>query len=111
MTQLNDPIIQSPDDPMRILLVRLRRIGDIVFTTPAIAALARHFPGAQLTYVVEPAAASVVEKNPHLAEVVVAPPKRGAPGLIGDLRLGRRLREARYDIAIDFHGGPRAALL
>jgi ADP-heptose:LPS heptosyltransferase len=96
---------------LKILLVRLRQIGDVVFTTPAIAALARHFPGARLTYLVEPAAAPVVANNPHLAEVVIAPRRRGLAGLIGDLTLGRRLREARYDIAIDFHGGPRAAVL
>ena len=34
---------------MRILIVRLRQIGDIVFTTPAVAALRRHFPEAHLT--------------------------------------------------------------
>ena len=28
-----------------------------------------------------------------------------------DLALGRRLRAGRYDLAIDFHGGPRASLL
>ena len=44
---------------MRILLVRLRQIGDVVFTTPAIHALRRRFPDAHLTYIVEPAAAAV----------------------------------------------------
>ena len=58
---------------MRILLVRLRQIGDVVFTTPAIHALRRRFPDAHLTYIVEPAAAPVVLDNPHLNEVIVAP--------------------------------------
>src|SRR5947209_1139546 len=93
---------------MRILLVRLRQIGDVVFTTPAIHALRRAFPDAHLTYIVEPAAAPVVVNNPHLDEVIVAPRVRG---VLGDLALGRRLRAARYDLAIDFHGGPRASLL
>jgi ADP-heptose:LPS heptosyltransferase len=31
--------------------------------------------------------------------------------LIPDIRLGLRLRAQRYDLAIDFHGGPRASLL
>ncbi len=96
---------------MRILLVRLRQIGDVVLTTPAIAALRRHFPDAHLTYIVEPASAPVVLTNPHLDEVIVAPRGRGVAGLLGDLRTGRRLRDARYDLAIDFHGGPRASLL
>ena len=83
----------------------------MVFTTPAIAALRTRFPGAHLTYLVEPAAAPIVAGNPHLNDVIVAPRTRGLRGSIGDIALGRRLRAQRYDLAIDFHGGPRAALL
>jgi len=96
---------------MRILLVRLRQIGDVVFTTPAIHALRRRFPDAHLAYIVEPVAAPVVLHNPHLNDVIVAPRARGLRGVIADVGLGRRLEAARYDIAIDFHGGPRASLL
>ncbi len=95
----------------RILLVRLRQIGDVVFTTPAVHALRARFPDAHLTYIVEPAAAPIVADNPHLNEVIVAPRARGVRGLLDDLALGRRLRAQRYDVAIDFHGGPRASLL
>jgi predicted lipopolysaccharide heptosyltransferase III len=97
--------------PTRILLVRLRQIGDVVFTTPAIHALRRRFPDAHLTYVVEPPAAPVVLNNPHLNEVMVAPRATGWRGVADDLALARRLRAGRYDLAIDFHGGPRASLL
>jgi len=96
---------------MRILLVRLRQIGDVVFTTPAIHAVRQRFPDAYLSYIVEPAAAPIVIDNPHLNEVVIAPRGRGARGLLADLALGRRLRAARFDLVIDFHGGPRASLL
>jgi ADP-heptose:LPS heptosyltransferase len=82
-----------------------------VFTTPAIRALRRAFPDAHLSYIVEPAAAPVVLGNPHLDAVIVAPRVRGWRGLLGDLALGRRLRAQRFDVAIDFHGGPRASLL
>src|SRR5262249_45050588 len=95
----------------RILLVRLREIGDVVFTTPAIKALRARFPGAHLTYIVEPAAAPIVTRNPHLNRVVIAPRARGLRGFVGDLGLGWRLRRDAYDLAIDFHGGPRASLL
>ena len=100
-----------PIHASKILLVRLRRIGDVIFTTPAVHALRRRFPGAHLTYIVEPAAAAVVIGNPHLDDVIVAPRGRGPGGVLADVRLGRRLRAERYDLAIDFHGGPRASLL
>jgi len=96
---------------LRILLVRLRLIGDVVFTTPAVRAVRQRFPDAQITYLVEPAAAPVVAHNPHIDDVIVAPRRRGLMQLAADLALGRRLRARRYDLAIDFHGGPRSSLL
>jgi heptosyltransferase-2 len=96
---------------LRVLVVRLREIGDVVFTTPALRALRETFADAHLTYVVEPAAAPVVQNSPHLDEVIVAPRVAGLAGLRADLALGRRLRRARFDAAFDFHGGPRASLL
>ncbi len=96
---------------MKILLIRLRQIGDVVFTTPAVAAIRRRFPDAHITYLVEHAAAPVVRHNPHLDEVIVAERPRGLRRLLYDLRLARRLRAAGYDLVIDFHGGPRSASL
>jgi len=82
-----------------------------VFTTPAAAALRRRFPDAFIAYVVEPHAAAVVRNHPALDEVIVAPRTGGIGGLIHDVSLGRALRAKRFDVAIDFHGGPRASLL
>ena len=96
---------------MKILLVRLREIGDVVFTTPALRALREHYPTAHITYIVEPHAAPVVRGNRNIDDVVVAPRGRGAAGLAADIRLGASLRKRGFDLAIDFHGGPRAGLL
>ena len=98
----------SPD---RILLIRLREIGDVVFTTPAIRALRQHFPQAHISYVVEPLAAPVVERNPHLNEVIVVPKRSGVRGMLDDVRVIRALRASGYDLAIDFHSGPRSSLM
>ena len=95
----------------RILLIRLRLIGDVVFTTPIPRALKRMFPDARVTYLVEPDAAPVVAGNPHLDEVLVVPRGRGISRLAGDLRLARRLRRERFDLVIDLHGGPRSSWL
>lgn len=96
---------------MNILLIRLRLIGDVVLTTPSIRALRRRYPAARLTYLVEPEAAPVVLPNPHLDHVVVAtgPADRGR--MRSDVALARRLRASRFDLVIDFHGGPRSSWL
>lgn len=96
---------------MTILLIRLRLIGDVVFTTPLIHALRDRYPQARLVYVVESAAAPVVANNPHLSSVIVVPHRRGWKRIWDDLNLARRLRAERCDLAIDLHGGPRSAWL
>ena len=96
---------------MRILVIRLREIGDVVFTTPAIRGLRQHFPDAHISYLVEPLAAPVVAHNPSIDEVIVVPRRRGIRGLLHDVGFGRRLRAQHFDLVIDFHSGPRSSLL
>jgi lipopolysaccharide heptosyltransferase II len=109
---IRQPAASSIQQFSRILLVRLRQIGDVIFTTPAIRALRQRFPDAHITYIVEPAAAPIVANNPHISEmIVVAPKKSPLVQLVSDLELARTLRSSRYDLAIDFHGGPRSSLL
>jgi lipopolysaccharide heptosyltransferase II len=96
---------------MRVLIVRLRQIGDVVFTTPVVRVLRERHPRAYLAYLVEPAAAPVIAGNPHLDDIIVAPRGRGLAGLRQEAALVRRLRAGRFDLAIDLHGGPRASLL
>ena len=94
---------------MRILLVRLRPIGDVVFTTPLIGALRRHYPDAYIAYVVEPTAAPILDRHPDLNELIVVPRGRGLSRVREDVTMARRLAGGRFDIAIDLHGGPRSA--
>jgi ADP-heptose:LPS heptosyltransferase len=92
--------------PAKILLIRLRRIGDVVMTTPAVALLKRRFPGASLTYLVEEPQRRLVEGNPALDRVIAVPARQGAREFAG---LMREIRRERFDALIDFHGGPRAS--
>lgn len=96
---------------MTILLIRLRLIGDVVFTTPVLRALKRQFPRARLSYLVEREAAAVVRNHPDIDELIVVSRRRGVGRVLDDLRLARRLRRMRFDIVIDLHGGPRSSWL
>ena len=86
-------------------------IGDVVFTTPAIRALRRHFPQAHIAYLVEEQAAPVVAGNPDLDDVIVIPLTYGLRRIVDDVRIGRALRRRAFDVVIDFHGGPRGSWL
>ncbi len=92
----------------KILLVRLRRIGDIVMTTPAITALRKGLPSAHITYVVETPYRELIEGNPHIDRTIVLPRPLGKKKFLNTIRA---FRKERFDIAIDFHGGPTASLL
>lgn len=94
--------------PQKILLIRLRRAGDVVMTTPAVAILRQAFPESFLSYVVEEPYRRLVEGSPHLNRVMALPPNQG---LRGFCRLIRSLRREKYDVVLDFHGGPRASLI
>ena len=94
---------------MKILLIRPRLIGDVVFTTPAVRAIRRRFSDAWISYLVEPDAAPVVRANPHLNEVIVARRPTGWRRIRDDLSLASRLRAFHFDLVIDFHGGPRSS--
>jgi heptosyltransferase-1 len=75
-------------------------------TTPAVAALKRALPLASLTYVVEEPYHRLVGGNPDIDEIIPIPPHQSIlsfPGFI------RRVRREKYDLVIDFHGGPRAS--
>jgi len=86
-------------------------IGDVVFTTPAVSVLRRKFPSAHITYLVEAPAEPVVRHHPGLDEIIVVERPRGLARLQYDIALARRLRRDRFDLVIDFHGGPRSGFL
>ena len=92
---------------MNVLLVRLRLIGDVVFTTPILRALRRRHPDARLAYVVEPHASPVVSEIPTSTRSSSRPARRPGPSRCRP-PAGAALRAAHYDVVLDLHGGPRA---
>lgn len=90
------------------MLLRLSAIGDIVLTTPLIRVLRRNFPNATIDFVIKAGFAELVEHNPHLNTVHRVDPQAGLQAL---MRLGRSLRDRRYDVVLDLHRNFRTRLL
>ncbi len=67
---------------MRILLTRTDRVGDLILSTPAIAAVRRSFPDAHITMVCSEYNAVVMERNTDVDETV-ALEERGKPAAFG----------------------------
>ena len=90
----------------RLLVVRLGAMGDIIHTLPAAATLRRSFPGAHLTWLVESRWAELLAGNPYVDHVELL--ERGSIG--SWWRSARRLRQRRYDLAVDFQGLLKSAI-
>jgi len=94
-------------DVRKILIVRLRSIGDTVLATPSIYALKRFLPHVEIDILVEDWVAPVLANHPHVNKVVTL--ERG--GFFARAHAARQLRSAGYDVVYNLHGGTTATFL
>ena len=87
----------------RILVIALRRLGDVLLTTPLIASLRRAWPDATIDALVFADTAGILQGNPDLNGIVSMPPRRT---LRQSLALAAQLWR-RYDLAISTQSGDR----
>jgi lipopolysaccharide heptosyltransferase II len=101
-----DEVARRRGEKNRILVTRLRYLGDVILTTPALAALKGRYPGSEIHYLAERPYATILEGNPDLAGIIdVARDIRGSLATLG------RLRRGGFVAAIDLFYNPRSALL
>ena len=91
----------------RVLVVRLRSIGDTVLTTPSLFALRRFLPDAQIDILLEDWVAPVLEGSDLVDRVITLP----RDSTSARARLARELRSTRYDVVYNLHGGTTATFL
>lgn len=91
----------------RVLVVRLRSIGDTVLTTPTLFALKRFLPQASVDILLEDWVAPVLEGFPHVDNVITLERKSTS----ARARVARQLRANRYDVVYNLHGGTTATFL
>jgi lipopolysaccharide heptosyltransferase III len=90
----------------RILVVSLRRIGDVLLTTPLIRSLRRAWPEASIDALVFDGTAGILAGNPDINYVITMPQR---PGAIATIKLLARLLK-RYDLAVSTQSGDRPTL-
>lgn len=85
---------------MKILVLQLKRIGDLILTTPALAALRTAFPGSEITLVHDRASSTLVAAMPFIDRAHTY-----------NSSFWPRLLLSDYDLCLDFTGNDRSALL
>lgn len=91
------PALDSLPPGARVLIIRLRSLGDCVLATPALRLLHGFRPDLQIAAAVEPRFAAVFHSNPAVAAVL-------EPSLAA-------ARRWRPQLAVNFHGGTRSLWL
>jgi lipopolysaccharide heptosyltransferase III len=90
----------------RILVVTLRRLGDVFLTTPLIRSLRRAWPDATIDVLVFAGTVGLVDGNPDIDRVIAMPARST---IVETLRLIVRLWK-QYDLAVSTQSGDRPTI-
>ena len=90
----------------KILVIKLRAIGDVLLSSVVLKNFREAFPGRQIDFLTEKPCREVVEGNPYLDDVLVFDGHRDSA-----LALILMVRRRKYDLVLDLFGNPRSAIL
>lgn len=95
-----------PPQP-RVLVITLRRLGDVLVTTPLVSALKRGLPGARIDMQVFAGTEGILVGNPDIDRIIAIPQK---PGPLKMAALMAKLWR-RYDLSVSTQSGDRPTLM
>jgi ADP-heptose:LPS heptosyltransferase len=87
----------------RILVIRLRRLGDLLLITPTLRAIRVAYPSARIDVLVSAAFQHVLSGNPRIDELLVL-----RDGLDSWTRVLTTCRRRHYDVVLDLQSSPRS---
>ncbi len=108
------------DNYKNVLIIRLGAIGDVIRTLPAVNAWQQQYPETRFTWLVEPAAASVLQGQAVLDKVFIfernlfgglwRSPGNLIRAALSLTTLISDLRAEKFDLVVDFHGILKSAV-
>src|SRR6185369_16849795 len=108
--QAAEPLAPAPWDwssVRKVLVIRLRSIGDAVLSTPSLRALRRFVPHAKIHFLLEDWIAPLFCGSDLFDELISMAPHGNA----ARARVARELRRREYDVVYNLHGGTTATFL
>lgn len=103
---MTSPLVNVPEN---ILFIRLKSIGDVVFTLPAVHVVRENFPAARLHFLVSKQIAPLLSGFSEIDEVIAyngdAFHSKSLPDMGASVfRLLRELRKKRFSLVVDLQG-------
>ncbi|MEE9289296.1 MAG: glycosyltransferase family 9 protein [Bacteroidota bacterium] len=96
----------DPTEIRRILVIKLRAIGDVLLSTIVTKNLRTFFPAAKIDFLTERASRGVLAGNKYVDEIIVF-----EPSPLNSLRILSEIRRRNYELVIDLFGNPRSAVM
>ena len=94
----------------RLLILRLRSIGDIILLTPTLRLLKEWRPDLRISVMVESRFRELLQGNPNVEEILHPGEGFGADSLLARLAVIRGLRRRGFALCVNLHGGPTSRL-
>jgi len=103
---------------MKILIIRVTRIGDVLLTTPVVKVLKENYPNAKISFMVSEEIKDILIDNPYIDEIItiknniiykILKEKNKKEVIFSFLKLLKKIKNSNFDWIIDFHGTGKTA--
>ncbi|MDE1890237.1 MAG: putative lipopolysaccharide heptosyltransferase III [Planctomycetota bacterium] len=100
----------------KVLIIKLRYIGDVLLTTPVIRCVRENLPDVYISVLVNKGTEDTILYNPDINEILLIDRGKVKGGnvlsrMLSQLRLILDIRKKMFDLVIDLTDGDRAAIL
>lgn len=98
-------------EQLNILIIKMTALGDVILLTPSLRAIRRRYPQARICCLTDERSREILQRCPHIDELIVIDLKDRDRGTLGAVRFSRRLSRYHFDKVIDFQNNRTSHLL
>ena len=99
------------NEPQKILFIKVSAVGDILRAVPALIAVRKHFPAAHIAWMIGTEYLEIVERCPHIQEIIPYKKRRNLEDLSGFAKFIREIRKRNFDLVINLQNTRRFDLV